>query len=172
MSSQKTISTMPKSQEDVITEAAGEVETVEMISDLQAKTDPHTVITSVDISVEEEAAVRRKIDLRILPIILTAYFLQQLDKSTLSYSSIFGITEDAHLHGKQFSWLGSALYLSQLVAQPLAALTLVKLPTGKVISGAVFLWGSSLCVMSACTNFPSLLGLRICLGIFESLIGK
>nr|RBR01375.1 hypothetical protein FVER53263_04377 [Fusarium verticillioides] len=119
---------------------------------------------------EEEKAVLRKIDWRILPLILIAYFFQQLDKSTLSYSSVFDINTDANLHGTQFSWLGSSLYLAQLVAQPLAALTLVKLPTGKVIAGAIFLWGSSLCIMSACTTFKTLLVMRLFLGTFESLI--
>lgn len=89
---------------------------------------------------------------------------------TRSYVSIFGIEEDAHLVGKQYSWLGSILYLAQLVMQPVAAFLLVKLPTGKVIFGAVFLWGSSLAIAAACTNFPSLLGLRFCLGAFEAMI--
>lgn len=47
--------------------------------------------------------------------------------------------------------------------QPIAAVLLVKLPNGKVIASAVFLWGSALCLMSACTNFASLLGLRFVL---------
>ncbi|KAB5583435.1 major facilitator superfamily domain-containing protein [Coniochaeta sp. 2T2.1] len=119
---------------------------------------------------EEEKAVLRKIDMRVLPIILLAYFFQQLDKSSLSYVSIFGLSEDAHLHGQQYSWLGSVLYLAQLVMQPLAAFLLVKLPTGKIIAAAIFLWGTSLTLMSACTNFPSLLGLRYCLGTFEAMI--
>ena len=87
-----------------------------------------------------------------------------------SYVSIFGISNDAHLVGRQYSWLGSILYLAQLVMQPLAALILVKLPTGKVLAAAIFLWGSSLSIMAACTNFPSLLGMRFALGSFESLI--
>lgn len=47
--------------------------------------------------------------------------------------------------------------------QPIAAVLLVKFPNGKVIASAVFLWGSALCIMSACTNFASLLGLRFVL---------
>ncbi|KAF7178216.1 hypothetical protein CNMCM7691_006888 [Aspergillus felis] len=119
---------------------------------------------------EEEKAVLRRIDRRILPLLLGAYFFQQLDKSSLSYVSIFGIVEDANLHGKQYSWLGSILYLAQLVMQPIAALLLVKLPTGKLIASAVFLWGSSLAIMAACRDFPSLLGLRFTLGAFEAMI--
>lgn len=36
---------------------------------------------------EEEKAVLKRVDMRILPLLLGAYFFQQLDKSTLRYSS-------------------------------------------------------------------------------------
>ncbi|OHW92198.1 allantoate permease [Colletotrichum incanum] len=119
---------------------------------------------------EEEKAVLKRINLRVLPLILGAYFFQQLDKSSLSYVSIFGFQEDANLHGRQYSWLGSILYIAQLVWQPAAAFILVKLPNGKVIAAAIFLWGSSLAIMTSCTNFGSLLGLRFLLGTFEAMI--
>ncbi|KAF4484949.1 putative transporter [Colletotrichum fructicola Nara gc5] len=119
---------------------------------------------------EEEKAVLKRINFRILPLLLGAYFFQQLDKSSLSYVSIFGITEDAGLVGRQYSWLGSILYIAQLVWQPAAAFILVKLPNGKVIAAAIFLWGSMLAIMTSCTNFGSLLGLRFMLGTFEALI--
>lgn len=56
--------------------------------------------------------------------------------------------------------------------QPITALILVKFPTGKVISTAIFMWGVSLCCMAAAKNFHALLGLRLMLGAFESFIGK
>ncbi|KAF9691997.1 hypothetical protein EKO04_009925 [Ascochyta lentis] len=119
---------------------------------------------------EEEQAVLRRIDCRVLPLLLGCYLFQQLDKSSLSYVSIFGLQKDAGLVGKQYSWLGSILYLAQLIMQPLAAFLLVKLPTGKVIAGAVLCWGSSLAIMASCTSFNSLLGLRFLLGSFEAMI--
>lgn len=123
-----------------------------------------------DFTYEEEEHVVKRINYRVLVLLLWAYFFQQLDKSSLSYVSIFGITKDANLVGKQYSWLGSILYLAQLIMQPLAAFILVKFPTGKVIAVAIFLWGSSQAIMSACTNFPSLLGMRFALGAFEAMI--
>ncbi|KAJ6177796.1 hypothetical protein N7519_008257 [Penicillium mononematosum] len=39
-----------------------------------------------------------------------------------------------------------------------------------VLASAIFLWGSALAIMAACTDFPSLLGLRFVLGSFESCI--
>lgn len=60
----------------------------------------------VDFDYEEERRVLRRIDMRVLPLMLGAYFFQQLDKSALSYSSIFGLTTDAKLQGTEYSWLG------------------------------------------------------------------
>ncbi|KAK6069295.1 transporter [Seiridium cupressi] len=119
---------------------------------------------------EEERQVLKRIDMRILPLILGAYFFQQLDKSALSYTSIFGITTDAHLQGTEYSWLGSILYVAQLVFQPLAALLLVKFPYGKVIGIAIIGWGCCAAIAAACTNFRSLMALRFLLGSFESMI--
>ncbi|KAI2626087.1 MFS general substrate transporter [Hypomontagnella submonticulosa] len=124
----------------------------------------------VTFTYEEERRVLRRIDLRILPLILGAYFFQQLDKSSLSYVSIFGIMEDANLKSTEYSLLGSILYIAQLIFQPLAAFLLVKLPTGKVIGTAVICWGACAAIMAACTNFGSLLALRFLLGTFEAMI--
>ncbi|KAI1870949.1 hypothetical protein JX265_005989 [Neoarthrinium moseri] len=119
---------------------------------------------------EEERHVLRRIDLRILPLMLGAYFFQQLDKSALSYTSIFGLISDAKLQGPEYSLLGSILYVAQLVCQPLAAFLLVKFPYGKVIGIAVLGWGSCAALTAACTNFRSLMALRFLLGTFESMI--
>ncbi|KAI8624779.1 MFS general substrate transporter [Xylariaceae sp. FL1651] len=119
---------------------------------------------------EDEHGVLKRVDRRILPLLLGAYFFQQLDKSSLSYVSIFGIIKDAHLTSQQYSWLSSVLYFGQLAFQPLAACLLVRLPTGKVIGTAVIFWGISETLLAACTNFSSLIALRFLLGAFEALI--
>ncbi|KAL1988166.1 hypothetical protein VTN96DRAFT_696 [Rasamsonia emersonii] len=117
---------------------------------------------------ENNARVLRKIDLRILPIILGIYFLQSLDKTTLAYASVFGLIEKTNLHGLQYSWLGSVVYLAQLVCQPIVAYTLVKLPLGKFLAVSVFAWGAVLSAMTAAHNFGGLLVCRMFLGAFEA----
>jgi hypothetical protein len=121
---------------------------------------------------ENNKKVLRKIDLRLLPILLAIYFLQQLDKSTLSYASVFGLIEKAHLHGKMYSWLGSVVYLAQLVFQPLVSYLLVKVPLGKFLAVSCLLWGIALSCMTAANTFASLLVCRLFLGIFEAGIGR
>jgi len=102
----------------------------------------------VVVSEADNKRILRKIDLMILPIMLFVYFLQQLDKSTLSYASVFGLVKDANLGGQDYSWLGSIVYVAQLVMQPIIAYFLVKLPTGKFAGVMVFCWGVVLCCMS------------------------
>lgn len=128
--------------------------------------------SAVVVTPSENARILRKIDLHILPIILFVYCLQSLDKTTLSYASVFGLIDDTHLVGEQFSWLGSVVYVAQLVFQPLVAYALVKWPVGKFCATMVFCWGAVLCGMTAATNFGGLMAARLLLGAFEASVGK
>lgn len=49
------------------------------------------------ISPERSAELRRKIDKRVLVVMIATYFLQAVDKGTLSFASIMGLTEDTGL---------------------------------------------------------------------------
>jgi hypothetical protein len=49
---------------------------------------------AVDISPEENARLKKLIDRRVLPIMIFTYFLQALDKGTMSFTGIMGIRED------------------------------------------------------------------------------
>lgn len=120
----------------------------------------------------ENRRILRKIDLMILPIMLGVYFLQALDKATLSYASVFGLVADAHLGGQDYSWLGSIVYIAQLVLQPIIAYFLVKLPTGKFAATMVLCWGVVLSCMAGGRNFKGLLATRFFLGAFEASVGK
>jgi ACS family allantoate permease-like MFS transporter len=42
----------------------------------------------------------RKIDLTVPPLLAAVYFLQYLDKTTLSYAAVMGIRKDTHLEGQ------------------------------------------------------------------------
>lgn len=48
----------------------------------------------VALSKEEDARLKKLIDRRVLPIMVFTYFLQALDKGTMSFASIMGIRKD------------------------------------------------------------------------------
>jgi hypothetical protein len=56
----------------------------------------------------------RKIDFTIAPLLATVYFLQYLDKTTLSYTAVMGIRTDTHLVGQDYSDLSMLFYIGKL----------------------------------------------------------
>jgi len=124
------------------------------------------------VSTNDNKRVLRKIDLVILPLLLSIYALQSLDKTSLTYASVFGLIEDTHLRGQEYSWLGSIVYVAQLVMQPLIAFLLVRIPMGKFISVMVFFWAIILCGMVGARNFGGLMATRFLLGAAESAVGS
>ncbi|PNY25833.1 transporter [Tolypocladium capitatum] len=125
----------------------------------------------ISVSPVEDARILRRIDIALLPLMLSVYFLQALDKATLSYASIFGLIEDTDLVGDQFSWLGSVVFLAQLIMQLPISLALVKLPIGKFTSAMVLAWGVTLTGMTWAHNFRQLMVARFFLGAFEASVG-
>ena len=53
----------------------------------------------------------RKIDFTICPLLACVYFLQFLDKTTLSYTAVMGIRTDTHLVGQDYSNLSMLFYI-------------------------------------------------------------
>ncbi|KAJ7178376.1 MFS general substrate transporter [Mycena crocata] len=123
-----------------------------------------------DITEEEDAAILRKIDKWILPVILMVYFLQQLDKSSLSYTSVFGIVAETGLVGTQYSWLSSIVYVAQLIWQPMSSYFLVRLPLSKYLFWHVLMWGVCVSATAAAKNFTGLITARFFLGLFEATV--
>lgn len=65
---------------------------------------------AVHIDEKTEKRLKRLIDRRVLTIMIFTYFLQALDKGTLSFASIMGIQEDTGLKGQQVNHEISSLY--------------------------------------------------------------
>ncbi|CAK5281298.1 unnamed protein product [Mycena citricolor] len=124
----------------------------------------------VIVASEDNARILSKIDWHLLPIMLAIYFLQQLDKSTLSYASVFHLVQKTHLVGYQFSALGSILYAAQFVWQPVSSFFLVRLPVAQWLAFNVLCWGIVLCGMTAAKDFKGLIVTRFFLGIFEATV--
>ncbi|RSL95380.1 hypothetical protein CEP52_012069 [Fusarium oligoseptatum] len=112
----------------------------------------------------------RKIDLRLMPLLIVSYGLQYLDKTSLAYSAILGLREDLHLKGQQFSWASSIFYIGYLVASYPISLGFVKFPLGKYLSILMLIWGVILTLHAVASNYASLMVLRLLLGVFESAI--
>lgn len=94
--------------------------------------------------------------------------LQILDKSVLGYGSIFGLQQDTHLVGNQYSYVGSIAAMAQLAWQPFSSVLIVKVPHRILMASLVLGWGIAQTCMAACTSYRGLLVTRFFLGLFEA----
>ncbi|KAI7978662.1 hypothetical protein EIK77_001987 [Talaromyces pinophilus] len=67
----------------------------------------------VEIDEETNKRLKRKIDKRVMLVMIVTYLIQTLDKGTLSYASIMGIQKDLNLHGQQVRSLNERSLISK-----------------------------------------------------------
>ncbi|KAJ5937946.1 MFS allantoate transporter [Penicillium verhagenii] len=140
---------------------------------------------------EDERRVMRKVDIRMVTIMLLINGIQFVDKNvqtsfpfprqiamgfvdiliqTLSSAATYGIEAQAHLVGQEFSLLVTIFYIGYLIAQYPANLLMQRYPIGKVLVVNFVLWGITLAATGSATNFHSLAAARFFLGVFESCL--
>ncbi|WVQ83847.1 hypothetical protein IAT38_005991 [Cryptococcus sp. DSM 104549] len=114
--------------------------------------------------------VLRLVDLYVCLPMCLIYFIQQLDKSSVSYAAVFDLQKEAGLVGTQYSWLTSVVYCAQLVCQPLSSYALIVFPVKYWVMANMTAWS----IVTVCTglakNFTGLLVARLFLGMFEATI--
>ncbi|KAG2733943.1 hypothetical protein G9P44_003468 [Scheffersomyces stipitis] len=115
-------------------------------------------------------AVTRKVDYRIMGIMLTCYFLQFLDKVALNYSNVMGMSQDIGLVNNQFSYLATFFFVAFFFFEPVQGFFLQKFSPSKVLGLNVLLWGVFSACCAAPTNFGGMLTVRILLGCAEAAI--
>ncbi|KAI2607243.1 major facilitator superfamily domain-containing protein [Hypoxylon fragiforme] len=122
--------------------------------------------------VDEELSrqVRRKIDMRILPFLCITYALQFIDKTSLGYSSVYGIIPDNRLKGQEYSWASSIFYFGYLFAEYPGIAILQRFPVARFLGVNVILWGAILMTTAACSSFAGLATVRFILGVVEATI--
>ncbi|KAH6900007.1 major facilitator superfamily domain-containing protein [Thelonectria olida] len=129
-------------------------------------------LSGADMELSEAQAKRllRKTDLVVMPLAVLSMTLAFLDKNALGYAAIFGIKDDAHLQGQEYSWLSSIFYFGYLAMEFPNLWLMTKLPIGKYIGVCLSLWGICLCFMALCHNFAGLATIRFLLGVFEAAL--
>ncbi|KAF4602265.1 hypothetical protein EYR40_005470 [Pleurotus pulmonarius] len=100
-------------------------------------------------------------------VMVITYFAQTLDKGTINFASIMGIIPDNHLHGQQYAWLTTCVYIAILIWEFPTNRLLQRLPIAKYLAFNIAAWGVVLACTAACSNFTGLVIVRTLLGIFE-----
>jgi MFS family permease len=118
--------------------------------------------------VNETKALRWKIDFRVMPFLMSIYFLQYLDKTLLNYAAVMGIKDQ--LKGNEYSNLGTIFYVAYLVAEPITSYLMQYFPIGKYLACNIICWGIVVASHAGCKTYASLMVVRVLLGIFEASV--
>ncbi|TNY19701.1 MFS general substrate transporter [Rhodotorula diobovata] len=119
-----------------------------------------------DYTEEEAAAVGRKLDRRVMPLLALVYFSQFFDKNSLTYSSVMALP----IKGEHFSLVSMAFYLGFLVSEIPTTMLSQRFPLGKYLGVNIILWATFLILHAASANFGFFFAMRFLLGVFESCV--
>ncbi|KAF4555238.1 MFS-type transporter-like protein 51 [Elsinoe fawcettii] len=120
-------------------------------------------------SEEEENKIRRRIDLRLMPVLCATYGLQYYDKAMLSQAALFGIRQDLNLlTGNRYSMTASIFYFGFIVGAYGAMVLAQRFPVERVASCIVTIWGVCLILTTVCHNYQGIYAQRFFLGFLES----
>ncbi|OGM40376.1 hypothetical protein ABOM_010594 [Aspergillus bombycis] len=125
--------------------------------------------TTDDERIAVEKALVRKLDLRLMPMLVLIYIMNYLDRNAIAAAKLSGITEELNLTSVQFQTCVSILFVGYILMQVPSNLFLNKigkpalyLPTCMVV------WGILCGVTGAVQNYGGLLACRFILGFVEA----
>ncbi|KAI0836203.1 putative allantoate permease [Hypoxylon sp. FL0890] len=125
---------------------------------------------SGNIDQDEARRILRRIDWRIMPLLFLIYTFNFMDKTILSSASVFGLREDTHLEGSNYSWISSVFYFGYFLWAYPTTLLVARLPIAKYLAANTFVWGAVVALTAACSNYGGLITVRFFLGVAEATI--
>ncbi|OCF34543.1 allantoate permease [Kwoniella heveanensis BCC8398] len=117
----------------------------------------------------EEKAVKRKLDLIVLPLITISLLLGGTDKVILGTAATFGLRTDLNLVGQQYSWASSIIFFGSMLTVFPQSWLCQRFPTGKIFAINVFCFGIMTFATMGAKNAGSLQAIRFILGMFEGV---
>ncbi|KAI4795216.1 MFS general substrate transporter, partial [Aureobasidium sp. EXF-8846] len=119
---------------------------------------------------DEEKALLRKLDTRLVLFLALLYMLSFLDRGNIGNARVAGMSTSLKLNPGQFEWLLTGFYISYICFEWMTLLYKI-FPPHAYISLCVLAWGCLASLQSVSTGFRSMLTLRILLGVSEAAFG-
>ncbi|CCT61143.1 hypothetical protein IAQ61_005038 [Plenodomus lingam] len=118
---------------------------------------------------EAEAKMRRKIDIRLLPMVILMYIMNYLDRNNIAAVRLAGLQDELNLSSVQYQTTVSILFVGYILMQIPSNLFLNK--TGKpaiYLPVCMIVWGIISGATGAVQNFGGLVACRFFLGFVEA----
>ncbi|KAF2157314.1 MFS general substrate transporter [Myriangium duriaei CBS 260.36] len=119
---------------------------------------------------DEEYAVRRKLDVRLVGFVAVLYALSFLDRSNIGNAQLAGLSRDLGISDAQFTALLRAFYITYILFEWMTLLYRM-LPAHAYIASCVLSWGLIASMQALATGFWGMLICRLLLGTAEAAFG-
>ncbi|KAL5364845.1 fungal-specific transcription factor domain-containing protein [Aspergillus floccosus] len=119
---------------------------------------------------EIERKIVRKLDWILIPMLFLTATLGAVDKVAISTAAIYGLKDDLHLVGQQYSWAGSILSIGAIIGMWPSSYLVQRLPSAKYLASCAFGWSVMALLIAACRNWSGLMALRFFMGCLEAII--
>ncbi|EUC41072.1 hypothetical protein COCMIDRAFT_107103 [Bipolaris oryzae ATCC 44560] len=117
---------------------------------------------------EIEKQLVRKIDRRLLPLVVIIYLFNYLDRNSITQARLYGLQEDTHVTGALYQTAISIFSAGYIAMQLPATILMTKLRPSLYLPSCIITWA----IVSGCTGATSsaggLLAVRFFLGLVEA----
>ncbi|RGB25275.1 MFS nicotinic acid transporter Tna1 [Rhizophagus diaphanus] len=130
-----------------------------------------TLVTSDERFVEDkefEEKLVRKMDFRIMPLLMLLYFLAFLDRVNIGNAKLTTMEKDLGLVGSEFNWCLSVFFIGYILFEVPSNIALIKTSAFLWIALIMFSWGVVVTLIAFVKNFAGLLAARFFVGACEA----
>ncbi|CAG8771367.1 27046_t:CDS:10, partial [Dentiscutata erythropus] len=124
--------------------------------------------TTEEMALVDKKKLLRKIDFRLLLILVIMNILACLDRSNIGNARLAGLENNLGLYGNQFQISLAVFYIGYVLFEIPSNMVISKFTPSKWIPALMVIWSAVICCMAAASNFGELIATRFLLGVAES----
>ncbi|KAI1338273.1 MFS general substrate transporter [Xylariaceae sp. FL0016] len=117
---------------------------------------------------EKEKKLLRKIDLRMMPLMMLIYVLNYLDRNNIATARLGSLEEDIGLHGTQYNTIISIFFVGYILTQIPTNMILNKMRPSIFLPSVMIGWATVSACTGAVQNYEGMIALRFLLGFVEA----
>lgn len=118
---------------------------------------------------KEAAAIRCRIDFRLIPCLGFMYFVSLMDRKNVANAAIAGMRTDLNLlDGYRYSLMTLVFFITYTIFQPPMTVMCRKIGPRFFLPGICLLWGCVIIGFGFSQEWTTLVALRLILGILEA----
>ncbi|BGP71095.1 hypothetical protein NBRC10513v2_004460 [Rhodotorula toruloides] len=117
-----------------------------------------------------EARLRRKMDIRILPVVALMYLFCFIDRANIGNARVAGLEKDLHLKGYDYNILLTAFYTAYVAFEFPCQMINKAVGPGKTLPIFSFLFGLFSMAMAFVHTFGAAIAVRFLLGVAEGAV--